>query len=285
MRVHTKDFIWIASMAAVGLTFLNIFVAVNFQRIGDSHRKRDSHQFQQVRSALEIGDSHKKRDSHQFPNDAGSLGSQESRYAVDLPFELRGTIINSPAVAAIYNSETKTQRIYKVNDLIEEYKIVNIASGKVSLEKNGVMYELLLTGFNRGKTVRMAGDKGSELILTPSSQVVTTERDGTMAISKRGVIAQLPKANELLAKLKILPLAEASSNKLKGFRIDNVPSGSIVDEAGIKNGDIICSIQGQELQSMKDAWQAFDKIKTQPQFEVVVLRANVPVKLKYRMRN
>ncbi len=71
----------------------------------------------------------------------------------------------------------------------------------------------------------------------------------------------IPAANELLAKIKILPMPSAVSNKLKGFRIDNVPPGSIVESAGIKNGDIIYSIEGQQLTSMREAWSIFDQIK------------------------
>ena len=92
------------------------------------------------------------------------------------------------------------------------------------------------------------------------------------------------KAKDLLAKVKILPQPdEAAVNRLKGFRIDNVPSGSVIEEAGIKNGDIICSIQGRQLSSLQEAWSMFNKVQDQNHVEIVLLRDNQPVTLNYEI--
>ena len=109
------------------------------------------------------------------------------------------------------------------------------------------------------------------------------DESGTMVISKFQMMAQMFKANEILSKIKIMPLADAVPNKLKGFRIDNVPPGSIIEEAGIKNGDIIYSVQGQRLQSMQDALAMFNRIQGQSRVEVVLLRNDQPVTLKYEI--
>ena len=99
------------------------------------------------------------------------------------------------------------------------------------------------------------------------------------------MISQLPKANELLSKIKILPSPDIDSDKLKGFSIDNIPSGSIIEKAGIKSGDIIHSVEGNVLESVPAAWRIFNSIRSQSQIEVVLLRGNMPVILRYEIIN
>jgi len=98
------------------------------------------------------------------------------------------------------------------------------------------------------------------------------------------MMAQFFNAKQALGKVKIMPQADAGSNKLKGFKVDNVPSGSIIEEAGIKNGDIIYSVQGRQLTSMQDALEMFNKVQNQSRLEVVLMRDNKPVTLNYEIK-
>ena len=82
-----------------------------------------------------------------------------------------------------------------------------------------------------------------------------------------------------------MPVSDTVSNTLLGFSIENVPAGSIIEKAGIKNGDIIHSVQGQRLQSAQDAMQMLGVIRKQSSFEVVLLRQDRPVIVRYELRN
>jgi len=44
-----------------------------------------------------------------------------------------------------------------------------------------------------------------------------------MIINKFQIMAQMFKANEILSKIKIMPLVGVVPGKLKGFKIENVP--------------------------------------------------------------
>jgi general secretion pathway protein C len=255
MRVISKDSIWIIGLAVSALLLLNIFIPRNPQP-------------QQGRILI-------------------SEMTQESRKTVDLPtylsqpkreviseflphLELLGTLIGNSSLAFIYNQDTKNPGLYRLNDTIDDFRIVSIVPGKVTLERNGITHELLLA----------AGKHG----YAESKEVAVSYDDsGTMIINKFQLLSQIMRANELLAKIKILPLPDVSSNKLRGFRIDNVPSGSIIEEAGIRNGDVVYSVQGQKMQSMQDALQMFNKIQNQSRIEIVLLRDDKPVTLHYEI--
>jgi general secretion pathway protein C len=260
MKIHKKNYIWITALSISGLLLLNILISLN------SHHKIEGKiSFTELPSAIEDNK----------PIEPTTLSLQPVQKQGSKQFshlELLGTLIGNSSLAFIYNSDTKTQGLYRINDLIGDLKIVNIFPGKVLLEKDGASHELLLIAGSRNGV----GD---------NRPVVATDDDGTMIISKLQILSQLMRANELLTKVKILPLPDVASNKLKGFRIDNVPPGSIIEEAGIRNGDIIYSVQGQKLQSMQDALQMFNRIQSQPRIEVVLLRGDKPITLRYEIRN
>ncbi|OGX17990.1 MAG: hypothetical protein A3K83_04150 [Omnitrophica WOR_2 bacterium RBG_13_44_8b] len=256
MRIQKKDLPWIIPLSISVLIFFNIIVQENIHKFR-GFKNAEFNRYVELNKAL-------------FSLPVPQSLSEEDMSAY-LPFELHGTIIGNRSLALIYNSDTEKNGLYGLNDLVGDYTLAIIAPGKVLLEKGGIKQELLLAAGN-GENA----DSDSEI-----------DTGGAIAtvLSMPHLFAQLPKVNELLAKIKILPVPQADSPKLKGFRIDNVPPGSIIDEIGIKSGDVICSVEGKELQSIQDAWDVFNTVKKQSLFEVVLLRHNKPLTLKYQIKN
>ncbi len=116
------------------------------------------------------------------------------------------------------------------------------------------------------------------------ANLVEGEQDGTYIINKMELMGQMLKANELIAKVRVSPIPDGTTNRLSGFRIDNVPSGSLIEEVGIRNGDVILAVQGKRLQSMQDAWQMFNRVQSQSRIEVVLLRNEQPMTLRYEIK-
>lgn len=250
------------------LFFLNIFVHINSPR-------------SPIIDKAAYFPSQSGKDNQPLNLPSGNINPvREDNDSAPLPFELRGTIIGtstalsagSPSLAFIYNSDTDKYAVYKLNDLIAGYKILNIRPAKVILGKSGATRELLLVGGNR----KYAPDEEA---------VIFADAGGTKLISRAGIINLIPQANELLRKVKILPVSDNVSRKLLGFRLESIPSGSIIEEAGIKSGDIIHSVEGRPLQSVQDMMQMLGIIRKQHSFEVVLLRQDKPVTLKYEFRN
>lgn len=261
MRLHRRDIPWLVTLVSAILFFLRILVLINFQR----YHFLD----QQPHSPVELSRDNNSL-SLALPLENNPIVEGKESYL--LPFRLLGTIVGNPSLAFIYNSNTDKYRVYKPYDFIDDYKILVIKPGKVTLVKNGNRQELLLTC-------------GSRKYMVDRDSIISTDVSGTMLISKAGIVSILPQANELLRKVKILPVSDAVSNKPMGFRIDNVPSKSIIEEAGIKSGDIIHSVEGKNLESIKDAMQMFNLIRKQSSFEVVLLRSDMPVTLRYEFKN
>lgn len=260
MKIDNKDIGWMSIMGIAVLLFLNIFFQEVFRR-----------------PAFINGQEYLIADSRKYSKPAslpltGIDTPREVKNNAPLPLELRGTIIGSPSLAFIYNSETDKYAVYKRNDFISGYKILNIRPARVTLGKNGAPRELLLAGGRRGH----AQDE---------QPVIFAGASGEKVISRSGFAGLIPKANDLLRKVKILPVADNASSKFLGFRVEGVPAGSIIEKAGIKSGDIIHSVDGRRLESLQDAMRMLGVIRRQSGFEVTLLRQDKPVILRYEFGN
>ena len=260
MKLHRKDLIWI-SILGLAFLFSKYFYSSGFPP-----------QYQLTpQPAYHIPELNQDNKPSVSLSENISLAG-EDKDNEPLPFELQGTIIGRTSLAFIYNSHTTTRAVYKLNDVIGDFKIKNIRPAKVILAKGGTTRELLLSGENRGEAINEKG-------------IIFTDAAGVKSVSRSGLVSLMFQANELLRTVKILPVFDAASKAVVGFSIENVPAGSIIEEAGIKNGDIIHSVQGQRLRSAQDAMQMLGLIRKQSSFEVVLLRQDIPVIVRYEFRN
>ncbi|MCX5707738.1 MAG: PDZ domain-containing protein [Candidatus Omnitrophica bacterium] len=258
MKIKVKDYLWMAGLGAAALLFLNIVFQASF------HKYRSAE--------IQLAEETAPREARVAALPSRTIFSGQELKKKSVQLELLGTIMGRNSTAFIYNPETQSSGLYKVNNVVDGFKVAEVLSGKVILEKDGSKHELFLSS-RRVKPIK------------ENESFVAKDESGTMIISKFQMMAQMFKANEILSKIKIMPLADSAANKLKGFRVDNVPSGSIIEEAGIKSGDVIYSVQGQRLQSMQDALSMFNRIQSQSRVEVVLLRNDQPVTLKYEIKN
>ena len=271
MRIHKKDFFWIIILVASGLFFLNIFFYGNTQVKLSLKNDLPVTQFPppaKTRSQV-ISEVLNKLERGVPAQTQSNIKPKETPPPNYL--ELLGTIIGPPSLAFIHNLKTDIQRLYKINDFIEDLKVVGIMRGKVLLLGKDMVWELLLRAGSRQR------EKAGPAIFQDAS--------GVMVVDRIEVIKEIPKANELLKKIRISQISDIETHKVKGFRIDNIPAGSIIEDAGIKSGDIIQSVQDKEIQSMRDAMQSLEQIRNLPLIKVIVIRDSLPIILQYQVIN
>ena len=193
---------------------------------------------------------------------------------LELNLKLLGTIVGkeSKSAAFILNPDSGESKLCKIADKVFGSKVVQILCGRVVLKKEDFERELVL----RNGTRRVGVNNHD--VLPPGN---VTE----IQIAKSDIRKNLRKANELFSKIKFFSVKNKGTKKLKGFRVSNVPIGSIVERAGIKDGDIICSIANQKIESIKDAMKAFSLVKNESQIRVSLLRNGKILNLRYSITN
>ncbi len=263
MKLH-KDFVWVTCIAVTVLLLANIFIfgyftpgpTVDFAVI---NQNSDEHGGAVVARPSFVRRLKKVSREPETPVAAPDL-------------ELWGTINGNPSMAFIFNPETNQQGLFKVNDSVNGYRILKISSGKAVVTFNGEAWELILKSNNSKKS------------LSGKAVAFADPASGTIVVNKMQLMGQVLQSRDVLGAIKIFPIPDPSTSKLGGFRVDNVPSGSIIEDVGIKNGDVICSVQGKKLQTIQDAWAMFGKVQNQSKVEVVLLRDNRPLTLNYEIK-
>ena len=86
---------------------------------------------------------------------------------------------------------------------------------------------------------------------------------------------------ELLRQATIEPYVK--NNRIEGLKIsdlDNIPMAQML---GFKNGDIVQSVNGQQLTSKQKAFQVLMKARTQPRLDIRLLREGKSKDLSFNL--
>lgn len=188
---------------------------------------------------------------------------------------LTGTLLGEAATACICDRDSDLCRFYKIGDIIDGARVASIESGLVCLEKEGIVQELTLLGNSRTRRVSSAHAR------QPSEDFFQSAHD--RIFSRNELKQHAGQLTGLLTRLAIEPVPGNEPDTLQGYRLDKIPQGSLIDMAGIKDGDIIMSVQGRPIQSPADAVAAFNALKGRSSFEVGVIRDQQMVMLHYEI--
>jgi len=102
-------------------------------------------------------------------------------------------------------------------------------------------------------------------------------------ISKNNLLSQSAEIYKSLLSIKVEPHYEAQ--KVVGMQVNGIPENSVITTTGIKNQDIVKSVNNQRIDSYQKALQVFSKVKNQPEIKVSLLRDGQPLNLFYRIAN
>ena len=171
-------------------------------------------------------------------------------------FKLLGTILESNpgnSFAVIKDSDSERQGIYKIGNKVLGYQIAKILRGQVILLRNG-------------KTFILNFPLGSEV-----EPIVTVSEDKRI-INRNAVSKKVPDLNAAFKQVVPIPFIE--SGKIIGIKVTNIKDKSLAMKAGIKEGDVIISINDRNIGSMRNALKIIQEMRGQEKFDIVVKRGN-----------
>jgi type II secretory pathway component PulC len=106
-------------------------------------------------------------------------------------------------------------------------------------------------------------------VVRASSDVVTIEVPET---SVAHYLANLP---ELLRSARATPRyrdADFGRRVIEGFEIDQIKAAGVVEQMGLKNGDVVLDLNGQPLDSLESVIRLFGQAQGMTQSKMTVLR-------------
>lgn len=193
-----------------------------------------------------------------------------------LKLELLGVVVGKSLapLAFIKDAKTQEEHLCGIGDVVSGARIVIINLDGVLVKSQG-----------RGHWLRITGGRNPE-----ENREEIQERDairvispGEREVSKSGVLTHIGgNLSGALSEVRVRP--HGSRGKIEGFVVDDIREGSIVEEAGFQNGDIIKTVNGQAIDSFQKGLQVFRKIKNQATIKVNLARDNQPMALTYLIR-
>lgn len=99
----------------------------------------------------------------------------------------------------------------------------------------------------------------------------------------RDVILMYASDLDAAAKLASVAWAHNDKGKVIGFTVKRIRCGSLLEQAGLQNGDIIHSVNGKEVRSVVNAFAAWRKVRKKDVVRVKITRKGQKMELKYQI--
>src|SRR6202007_2057974 len=99
-------------------------------------------------------------------------------------------------------------------------------------------------------------------------------------ISRDAVNRNLQNMGQLFTQMRAIP--NMQDGKTDGFRLSEVVPGSLFQQMGLRNGDVVNSIGEQDLNDPTQAIALLNSLRQASSLSITVMRRGRPVELNYQ---
>jgi general secretion pathway protein C len=191
-----------------------------------------------------------------------------------LKLALIGTIAgdNKTSAAFIEDTGTKTQGLYKIGDPVQGAVVKSIARNKVTL-KIGSRDEVLIMeepGSAGGTAAAADRSQTSQPVVNNPLPGILTGAERNIALKRSEVNESLNDLNQLLSQASIQP--HSTDGQADGLAVTGIKAGSIFRKMGLRNGDIVKSVNNENIKSPEDLINMYNDLRTAPDISVQIMR-------------
>ena len=178
--------------------------------------------------------------------------------------------------AIIEDVNTKKQDLYRIGDPLQGRKLARIEWDRVILQ-NGPREEIL-------KIVEAGGGMPAAASTASAStgNGIQAASDTNFTIDRSEVDHAMENLNQLFTQVRAVP--HFQDGKASGFRLFAIRRDSIFEKIGLKNGDIVSRINGNELTDPARAMAMIQEMRGENRITVELNRNREPTTLTYEIR-
>ncbi|MBI1814189.1 MAG: hypothetical protein HYR72_04375 [Deltaproteobacteria bacterium] len=178
---------------------------------------------------------------------------------------------------------THQQQLYKIGDTVQGLaKVVSVEWDKVVLNRDGKDEILeLQADAKRPPGMTAATGAAPAAVTKPGDEHIQLVGENQYVIDRSEVDGALENMSQLFTQVRAVPHFEGG--KATGFRLFAIRQDSLFDKIGLKNGDIIQSINGQELSDPSRAMAMLTELRDVHELTVQALRNKQSITLGYRI--
>jgi len=177
-----------------------------------------------------------------------------------LPLRLLGTVSSEDqviATAAIENVQDRLHQVVRVGHSLKKFAnvvVARIERGRVVLQNGDQREELLLDRAQPANTRAKRPSRRASRRQTPPKRAPSVEKRLQQLTNTAGERS----ASAIFSDARILP--KYSSGKMTGIELSQIKSDSFFQKIGLKNGDVVTSINGlviDDPSAQKELLEAF----------------------------
>jgi general secretion pathway protein C len=199
---------------------------------------------------------------------SGSPAVESSAYRLIGTIEgdnFSGAVLEDASGQAFYHTDQK---------LPDGSQIVNVQRDKVTLRRAD------------GSTIQLQVVDDTKIVNVAKPAVnaagVRKLSEGKWAVDQREVTASTENINQLLTQARALPYME--QGKTVGFRISEIVPGSLYEQIGLQNGDVIQKINSQDVDDPAKFFQMYQSLKEERNITIDLIRGGQRQSLNYEIR-
>ncbi|MCK4753169.1 MAG: hypothetical protein KAS75_06960 [Planctomycetes bacterium] len=207
-------------------------------------------------------------------SDEWSLTADSSHFGLSVSEELGlalfGTISGSPSVARAIIKDLKTGAFdfYKVGQMVSNVRIESIEENAVILIHDGQRKKLGITAWQSDSS----GNNHVPSLRIDNERSTTPETDLPREKTDTNTQTKIEQIEEVLTKAVIEPYVV--NGRTEGLKITGLENIKCAKEFGLKNGDVIRTVNGHLLTSKQKTYQIFKKARLQETMTFELLRSN-----------
>lgn len=197
-------------------------------------------------------------------------------------FKLWGTIAWTPerSVAIIEDSSTKKVDVYKVGDKIGGYEVKKIERARVYLVSGGREEVIELPNITKASSFTPPSGGSGQLAALSTEGI--KQQGNKFEVPSEFVDKVMGDMSQLMRGAKFIP--HFKDGKVEGFKVFGIRKGSLYEQIGLKNGDIVQRVNGVELTGPEQALQVFEMLRNESQITVDIIRGGNNQTLTYTIR-
>lgn len=200
----------------------------------------------------------------------------ENLEETQLKLKLWGTVSGDAqnAYAVIEDLQKREQNLYRVGDSVQDATVKVILREKVVLNVSGKDEVLAM------EDITQAGSRAAvrrPVSPSPRRFAKGAVRKQRISIRRSMIDQSLDNVNKLMTEIAIRPHED-------GLSLSNIKPNSVFRRMGLRNGDVLVGINGQEIRSVEDAMGLYEGLKNASELEVQLKRRGRDRSITYNIR-
>lgn len=182
-------------------------------------------------------------------------------------------------------SNRGAQTVYQIGDNIQGAIVVEINPSCIVLDKNGQYESLCFQHESNGAAILNRPQRPSPSVTTSQDmgdEGIMRVDNATWRVSRELILEQFSNLGALSNQARVVPYLV--QGQTRGFRLTRLRAGSLLQQIGVQNGDVLQKVNGLNITSPTEALQAFQQLQNESTVRLEILRRKRATTLTYEIR-